>query len=719
MNKHLIYGRTETAPFEKFIVPGLILLLLLIYANSMTADFQLDDQRRIVQNESIKIDKLTIAQLMQSARAYPTRPVASISFGLNYYFGKTDVFGYHAVNVAVHILTAVFLYLFIKRTLTLPALWPRYNTRILFIAAGSTFLWATNPVQVQAVTYIIQRMASMAGMFYVMALYFYLIGRTGKVRKTRLLGYGACFFAAFLAVGAKENAVMLPVSIWLFDFLLIQGVRRETIKRNFIIAVVILTGAAAAAFIYIKGDLSTLIRLYEDRPFTVTERLFTQPRIIIFYISLLLFPHPGRLNITHDFSISRSLFDPVTTLLSMAIIAGILILFAFIAKRRPLLSFAAFFFFINHVVESTIIPLELVFEHRNYIPSMLFFIPIVIVIDRLFGFLSNGRRFAVLFVVTVVVSQSYFTLLRNFDWQTELRLWGDSVAKAPNLSRNRVQYAANLMKAGLLEEAIAEVKKAIEINRFVRVNNKAVPYFILANYYLNQEKTDLAIGEYEKAISIDPTIGIYFKNYALALMETGAFEEAMANMKRYINIAEEDEINITSAYYPLGMAQLLLGRFSEAAESLKKVLSLNPQSAKANFGMGILSLQRNDLNRAKTYFTTALDNADGSTSLDYIHAALGLIETSVKLGNDELIAHAEKRFKKGMSDALFQMVLKRFRKKQLMYTTMLDMNLILKWLRITFPHMAKACTETMSAMGIAGEDDEFSSGEMSPALNRR
>jgi hypothetical protein len=104
-------------------------------------------------------------------------------------------------------------------------------------------------------------------------------------------------------------------------------------------------------------------------------RLLTESRVIIIYLSLLLYPMPDRLSIAHGLGISTSMVNPVSTLASLLLIAGIVGSLIVVAKKYPLISFSFLFFLVNHLLESTVLPLELVYEHRNYIPSMLFFVP--------------------------------------------------------------------------------------------------------------------------------------------------------------------------------------------------------------------------------------------------------------------------------------------------------------------------------------------------------
>jgi len=189
---------------------------------------------------------------------------------------------------------AIFLFLFIYTTLNLPLLKARYSIHSYFIALLSTTLWVVNPIQTQAVTYIVQRMASMAGMFYIISLYLYGKSRTATQNPEKILLLFLCAISMLLAFGSKENAIMIPATLFLYDLFLIQGISMESVKTQFKI---FLGGATLAIiigviyFTFSDATLSSFFSLYEERPFTLWERLLTQPRIIYFLYKPYYLPH--------------------------------------------------------------------------------------------------------------------------------------------------------------------------------------------------------------------------------------------------------------------------------------------------------------------------------------------------------------------------------------------------------------------------------------------
>jgi len=454
-----------------FAFIAIILLLSAIYGKSFDGSWILDDELNIIQNKYIHLKTLTWDNIQKTFYGFDqkkiTRPVVYFTFGINYFFGQLNPFGYHAVNLLIHFCSAIFLFLFIYRTLNLPRLKADYGSSSYSIALLATVFWAVNPVQVTAVTYIVQRMASMAGMFYIMSIYFYLMGRTDERRRRAIFFFILSAVSTLFAIGSKENAAMLPVSIYLFDLLLIQGINRENLSNN--LKYIVIPAVVILIILALFIDFSLIPGNYSIRPFSMWERLLTEPRVIIFYITLLLYPTYSRLMLNHDFIISSSMLDPWTTLAAILIILFCLALAIFIAKRKPLISYCIIFFFLNHLIEGSFISLELAYEHRNYIPSMLFFVPLSIFIVNALDFFSYRRtlQFMITLLVSfVIAAQGHTVIMYNFIFSDPYILWSDNIEKAPNLSRPHNNLGDILWAYGLYDKAYQSYDKSYQLNRF-------------------------------------------------------------------------------------------------------------------------------------------------------------------------------------------------------------------------------------------------------------
>ena len=518
-----------------FFFISLLILLLAIYGNSFHGEWHFDDVPNIVANPNVHLKNLSLRGIYNAFhfREDFIRPVSYLSLAINYYFGGSEPFGYHLINFIIHYTAAVFLFLFILNTLRLPLLRDRYGERAYAISMLATVFWAINPVQVLAVSYVVQRMASMAGMFYIAAMYFYLKGRTAEGTRNRAFFFLVCTVAALFAFGSKETAAMLPVSLFIYDLFLIQGAEKDTVRRNLKFAFIPFAVVIILANSYL--DLSSILDDYRVRSYTLGERLLTEPRVIIFYISLLLYPIHSRLTMLHDFDISKSLIDPWTTLPAILILAFSVGYALSIARKRPLISFCILFFFLNHLIEGSFIPVELIFEHRNYIPSMLLFVPVAIFILKMldyFAYRKAIRWLIVLGIIFLLFAQGHTVYMRNEVLKTDMGLWIDNILKYPRLSRPHNNLGAIYTRQGLHEAGMGEFIEASSLNNYENLTIEARTEINMGNFYLNEGQEDLALEHYRKAIWISPTNAQPYAGIAQINLRRGDTGRAYENIRK-------------------------------------------------------------------------------------------------------------------------------------------------------------------------------------------
>ena len=622
-----------------FTIVTLFIIILAIYSNTFHASWHFDDEPNIVDRKEINLTKITWQEIKKTffneeGKLY--RPIACLSFALNYYFGKDNVFGYHCVNLSIHLLTSIFLFLFIYHSLNLPLSRAKYGPNSYFIALLATVFWTINPMQIQSITYIVQRMASMAGMFYIMSMYFYLKGRTSANRLSRIAYYFFCFVVAILAFGSKENAAMLPISIFFFDLFIIQGLTKENIKKNSLAFLILILIPFALALVLKSPSIFSTKHLfsgYENRAFTLFERLLTEPRIIIFYITLLLYPMPDRLCIAHDISISHSLINPPTTIIAIFTILAILGVAIIKSKRYPLISYCIIFFFLNHIIESTIFPLELIFEHRNYIPSMLLFVPITILIARGIRFFSYKRSMQVLislFVVLVLVGQGHSSFMRNFIWKTEEGLWLDAIYKSPHLPRAHHNLGRYYGDNGDTEKAIVEYKAALNLKRGANAETHHLTHYNLALIYASTNKENKAIYHLHKAIAIFSRFADAYNNLSIIMTNRGKYNDAFKLLIKSLTYNR----NSPQAHNNLGFVMLRTNRIDEAISEFKEALSLKDGDPKFMQNLGIAYKYKGYLNKSVHCFRSVLKK-DPKALLPRLYLA----ETYWLMGKEEIAKH--------------------------------------------------------------------------------
>jgi Tfp pilus assembly protein PilF len=622
----------------------LAVVVFLIYSNSLDCAWHLDDFHSIIDNPSIKLKDLAweaISKSLHSDLNYPDklyRPIAGITFALNFFISGTDPFSYHLVNLFIHWLSSVFLFLFLYETLNLPSLNNKYASSAYSIALLSAVFWAVNPVQTQSVTYIVQRMTSLAGLFYIMSMFFYVKARTALDGKARYL-YGAlCFTAFVLAFGSKENAALLPLSILLYEGIIVQADVGPWIRRNktyvlVALGIILILGILYAQ--YRRGGLLFFLKDYEERPFTLAQRLLTQPRVLFFYLSLIFYPLPGRLSIAHSFDVSTSLFDPWITFFVILSMAGAVILAVLFSRKYRIFSFSFLFFLVNHLLESSLLPLELVFEHRNYIPSMVAFVPIAIGICVLFGRYANApamRGILAAFIVLLFVGLGHATYLRNFDWRSEQALWADAATKAPDQFRPHHNLGVAYQKQGRLQDAIAEFEKALNSKGVNRKTEKVVTYYQLGRVHDQLGDLQKSKNFYEKALQMDANLSHALAGLAVLYGSEGNAGTALVYLERALKVDSENPY----ANFNMGLHCMKQGEMDRAELHFLKASGAEALQGSAHLYLGMIHKQRKQLGRAALYLkTSATANPRDITPrlhlLEVYHAA-GLEEMALQEG---------------------------------------------------------------------------------------
>uniref|UniRef100_UPI0040562FFA tetratricopeptide repeat protein n=1 Tax=Candidatus Electronema sp. TaxID=2698783 RepID=UPI0040562FFA len=498
-------------------------LVLLVYSNTFQSSWQFDDEPNILFNSNLHISELTFEQINRSMRAHPSslseggklyRPLPCLTFGLNWYLGQDSVFGYHAVNLVIHILTAWFLFLTLRLLLRIHDQKKENSGLIDTAALLAALFWALAPIQTQAVTYIVQRMASMAAMFGIAVIYAYLRGRTAA--KGKIGWFALSLMAFFAALGSKENAIMLLPSLVLIEAAFFK---HSITKRQIVRLVLALVFILPAAFFFVHYglgltpfSLSNPLRFlddYSNRSFTFSQRILTQPRILLMYLSQIFFPVADRLSFEHEIILSTSLFSPWTTLPSIAAILGLIGGAIFFLKKYPLVCFPVLFYFLNHAVESTILQLELVFEHRNYLPSLFLFLPVGAAVARILC--SNPpqpdfrQTAAAVCAAFFLIISGHATYTRNMVWATSETLWTDAIRKAPNSARAAAHLGQWYDKQGQKEKAYQYFQLSLANAKHAPSPKYAttIALNLIGSLHYSRQENENALVYFNKCINID------------------------------------------------------------------------------------------------------------------------------------------------------------------------------------------------------------------------
>lgn len=588
-------GTTSDDPALKRFALGVLPFLAIAlvtwaaYFNTMDVPFIFDDQRNIVDNPRLHMTELNWSSIKEAMTGNTTpRPVAYLSFALNYYTSQLDVAGYHVVNTLIHMLTGCMVYLLARHLF--PLLLKRDDIRPLdltLMALGVALVFVAHPIQTQSVTYIVQRMASLCALFYVSALLCYISGRDAQRTGVRVAWWGGAAICWLLALGTKQYAVTLPGAILLYEWIA-RGHKLKLERKTLIGAGVCLLLVVGVILVFKGGSLEKLlVKGYEKRDFTMTERVLTQSRVVMHYIGLSLWPAPSRLVLIYDFPTSRSLISPITTLLSTLGIVGMVALALATLRRAPLVAFALLWFLLHLVVESTIIPLEMVYEHRMYLPlvglSMLFVAGVYWLVRNRFA--AGGA------LALVVVVLAFATHERNETWRGHLRLLEDNAQKQPGDPRVHYNMAVIHRDAERYTEAIDHLQRAVEVEpRHQQAMVMAGALLRLVGNYQD------SLHAYTAAIAIDRDEHPLFARfhweaytgrgallnaigeYSLAIQDyTSALElEPLASASETLRRQQDAESLSGRA-----LALMNLKRFDEAVADLERAVELEPAHLQA------------------------------------------------------------------------------------------------------------------------------------------
>ena len=595
----------------------LFFLVFIIYGNTFQASWHLDDYHNITKNPYLKITDLKPESLIQTFYAgfdkglYPgnkiSRPIPCLTFALNWYFGKENLFGYHLVNISIHFLTAFLLFLSILNLFKSPNLINKYQDSCYFIALLSAVLWAVNPIQTQAVTYIVQRMASMAAMFYILGLYLYLKARLTTSHVNRWICYLGCGLGFIFAIASKENAITFPIAVMLVEAIFFRDISQpKTRKLFFIGAIGIGIGILLiGSLLFLQGNPLFFLKGYENRLYTPLQRLMTEPRVVVFYLSQIFYPVPTRLSIEHDIAVSTSLIHPWTTMPAIIIIFALVGFGLLQMRKRPLISFALLFFFLNHAVESTVLNLELIFEHRNYLPSLFVFLPISAGFKWLFDHYRQEKPsmhvMLVSFLTLVIIGFGLGTYIRNMAWATEETLWKDAIRKAPQSSRACHNLAWGYYElSGQFDKALFLYPKCLELTPPSK-SNKSLTWNNMASVYYMRKNFEKAAELWETAFRIYPEVEFLQYRLALALTKSRKFEEALTNLDELLSNRPEH----TDYIILKGSVLLEQQRLEQALDYFRKALRQKPYLPEVMKNLGTVFHLMRDYKRAELYFKNA------------------------------------------------------------------------------------------------------------------
>ncbi len=445
--------------YQKISLLSLLVLLIgfvfFVYQPGLSGPFVFDDTPNIIKNPGIAIQELNFSTLHQasvSGQSGPMgRPISMVSFALNFYTTGFNNYYFKLTNLFIHILCGLGIFflsstiLKIVRIRTVSALSAKQSAWISLAVAAA---WLLHPLGLTSVLYIVQRMTSLSSLFCIFGVWIYLIGRIKLIegRSGRLQIITSLLIFTPLAILSKETGALLPLFLLVTEISLLNFETKQHSDRVVLIIFFTLSVAipAIGSLIYMTLHPAWILEPYTIRDFTLLERLMTESRVLFLYLRLIFLPRISELGLYHDdITYSHSLIDPASTIIAVFAIVTMLASAIMLRKKMPILSFGILFFFAGHVLESSIFPLEIAHEHRNYLPM---FGPIFVAIYYLLlpSKSIDTLRLRRIFGAILVILFAVVTHARAKDWANPYDLYAKELEHHPNSSLSNFEMGSIL-----------------------------------------------------------------------------------------------------------------------------------------------------------------------------------------------------------------------------------------------------------------------------------
>ena len=568
------------------------------YRNSFSGPFILDDVTAIQKNRTIRSLRSAEVLIPPANLTVARRPLANLSFAVNYAIGGLAVSSYHAVNLLIHLLAALTLFGIVRRTLLLPALRERFGDASTGLAAVVALVWALHPLQTESVTYIVQRAESLMGLCYLLTLYAVIHSASSE---RPWPWYAAAVAVCALGMGAKEVMVTAPVVTLLYDRAFLSGSFRETFRRRG--ALYLGLAATSAIMLLYKAPAGAGFGIKTVTPWRYA---LTQPGVILYYLRLSFWPQPLCLDYSWPFATTFREAAPEAFAL-----AALLAATAWAVVRRPALGFLAAWFFLILAPTSSVMPLnDACFEHRMYLSLAAVAAGTVIAGYALIGRLARQSALpgnsvtlvAVVLALAVAVALGCATFRRNTDYRTAVSIWEDAARKRPANPRAWSNLGEAYVNASRYDEAIRACNRALEREPATNIFESATIYCNRGLACAGLGRLIEAIQDYDRAIALNPDYDRAYNNRGLACAKMGRLTEAIQDYDKAIALNPD----YAQAYESRGIAYARSARPADAMRDFDQAITLNPDYAEAYYNRGNARLDANRHSEAVADYDQAI-----------------------------------------------------------------------------------------------------------------
>jgi len=557
----------------------LFLATVFAYLPGLNGPFLLDDFGSIspLGNLGGVTDWMTFKAFVFGGHAGPTgRPLSLLTFLIDARDWPADAWAFKRTNLAIHLLNGVLLGILVSRILS--ALnYSRQDAR--WIALVSAGIWLLHPFLVSTTLYVVQRMAQLSPLFIFAGLTGHLYGRSfisSNVPKAYTVMTLSMGLFTLLAMLSKENGILLPLLIGVVE-ITIFATRQDSstvLNRYWTWAFVIAPSAIVFLYLIRIALTQNFFDITPPRDFSIYERVLTQPRILFDYLQNWFLPKLYTVGIFQDhYAKSTGFFSPITTVLSVFL--HVLIISVSLLNRRkwPLFAFAVLFFYASHVLESSVINLELYFEHRNYMPVAFLFLPLIAVLRK-----RAKVQVYLAVALTGMIILTGFTRYSASVWADYSSMVEVAAWKAPMSARAQGQYAADLYNAERYDESLLVAERAIENipnDPFLRLTKTSIlcKMGLLSDSDVGEAAAVISAVAYDpRSIAIYTALTSSVVNGECPQVSLDALQMMFTSMLRLPENGDPGSLRFSQIQYFIGYIDVFADRPSEAVKAFEASL---------------------------------------------------------------------------------------------------------------------------------------------------
>ena len=567
-----------------------------VYANSFSGTFVLDDHIRILENPLFQnIGANWPLLITRPVAAAAGRPVVNLTLALNYWLGKFDVRGYHAVNLAIHILAAWTLFGVMRRTLLLPRLRGRFGSAATPLALATALIWTVHPLQTQAVTYIIQRTESLVSLFYLLTLYCVIRGATANAGKpadapaapASPAWYVAAALACLLGMATKEVMATAPLVVLLYDRTFLAGSFRRAMAERWGLYLALASSWGIVAWLLIGTGFHGNTAGFGVSGFTWWSYLRTEPGVLAHYLRLALWPTGQSL----DYGWPPA-DRPIAIVLPGLLIVGLIALTVWGLVKRPALGFLGACFFLILAPTSSFVPLnDAAFEYRMYLPLAAVVALVVLAaaaLWRLAGDRAGTRQGTngaaawigpAVLLCAVLAGLGWATARRNEVYRSEMAVWRDVIAKNPDHVRGLDNLAKCLINDGRPDEALPYLERALKLRP-----DDTNAWVNLGQAHFHRNDAAQAMAAWTEALKIEPDNADANNTVGYLLIGDGKYAEAIDHLRKALKanrFSANAHHNLGLALYRQGLELHSRQNLDEAIAEYRAALAIDPKHPQA------------------------------------------------------------------------------------------------------------------------------------------